>query len=84
MASPVFDSATKPDAGAGLGLERTRALAAQSRLPCVGIGGIDRARAALLRGTGLVGVCVVSAICLAPDPQAMARAIRDAFGPPAG
>ena len=43
--SPAFDTATKPDAGAGLGLDGVRALAAQAGLPCVAIGGIDVARA---------------------------------------
>ena len=82
--SPVFDSATKQDAGAGVGIERLRVLVAQTGLPCVAIGGIDRARAALLRDSGVVGVCVVSAICLASDPQAAARAIHGAFAGPPG
>ena len=77
--SPAFDTATKPDAGAGLGLDGVRALAAQAGLPCVAIGGIDVARATLLRGAGVVGVCVVSAICSAADPQAAARQIYAAF-----
>ena len=77
--SPAFDTATKLDAGAGLGLGGVRALAAQAGLPCVAIGGIDVARAALLRGSGVVGVCVVSAICSAADPQAAAGALYAAF-----
>ena len=77
--SPAFDTATKLDAGAGLGLEGVRTLAAQAGLPGVAIGGIDLARAALLRGTGVVGICVVSAICLAPDPRAAAQALHAAF-----
>ena len=77
--SPAFDTATKVDAGTGLGADRVRTLAAQAGLPSVAIGGIDRERAQLLRGSGLIGVCVVSAICLAADPQAAARAIRTAF-----
>ena len=77
--SPAFDTATKPDAGAGLGLGGVRALAAQAGLPCVAIGGIDVARATLLRGCGVMGVCVVSAICAAADPQAAARRLYAAF-----
>lgn len=80
--SPVFDTATKPDAGAGVGLAGVRTLAALAGLPCVAIGGIDVARAALLRGSGVVGVCVVSAICSAPDPQAAARQLYAAFAGP--
>ena len=59
--------------------DSVRTLAAQADLPCVAIGGIDLARAALLRGTGVVGICVVSAICLAPDPRAAAQALHAAF-----
>lgn len=77
--SPAFDTTTKLDAGTGLGADRVRTLAAQAGLPSVAIGGIDRERARLLRGSGVIGVCVVSAICLAADPQAAAHAIRAAF-----
>lgn len=77
--SPAFDTVTKRDAGAGLGLAGVRTLAAQAGLPCVAIGGIDVARAALLRDSGVAGVCVVSAICSAADPQAAARQIYIAF-----
>lgn len=76
---PVFDTATKADAGAGLGIARVGELAEQARLPAVAIGGINEERAGLLRGSGVVGVCVVSALCLAEDPQATARRIHAAF-----
>ncbi len=80
--SPAFDTATKRDAGSGLGLQGVRQLAGQSALPSVAIGGIDLARAAQLRASGVIGVCVVSAICLAADPQAMARQLHAAFASP--
>ena len=63
----------------GLGLEGVRTLATQAGLPCVAIGGIDETRAARLRGTGVIGICVVSAICSAHDPQAGARQLLAAF-----
>ncbi|HOV18618.1 MAG TPA: thiamine phosphate synthase [Ottowia sp.] len=80
--SPAFDTATKRDAGAGLGVDGVRALATQAGLPCVAIGGIDETRAALLRSTGVIGICVVSAICRAGDPQAAARQLLAAFAGP--
>lgn len=76
---PVFATATKEDAGTALGVERLTALVAQAQLPAVAIGGITVERAALLRGSGVIGVCVVSAICLAADPQASAQALVRAF-----
>lgn len=76
---PVFATATKGDAGAALGLARLAELAAQAGLPAVAIGGITAARAAQVRASGVIGVCVVSAICLAADPEASARALVRAF-----
>lgn len=77
--SPVFATPTKTDAGQGLGLARTRELVADAGLPAVAIGGIKLDNAGQLRATGVVGICVVSALCLAPDPEAHARALYRAF-----
>jgi thiamine-phosphate pyrophosphorylase len=44
----------------------------------VAIGGIDAARAGSV--TGVDGICVVSAICAAPDPEAAARQLRISLG----
>ncbi|MGY1696858.1 MULTISPECIES: thiamine phosphate synthase [unclassified Geodermatophilus] len=76
---PVWTTPTKPDAGTGLGPEGVAALAAEAAaagLRSVAIGGISSDRAALV--TGVDGICVVSAICAAPDPTAAARALREA------
>ena len=52
------------------------ALASQSPLPVVAIGGLDAERARLVRATGAAsGIAVVSAICGAEDPEAAARAL---------
>jgi thiamine-phosphate pyrophosphorylase len=76
---PVWSTPTKPDAGTGLGPGGVAALAAKAAaggLRSVAIGGIDVARAPLV--TGVDGICVVSAVCAAPDPAAAARALREA------
>jgi thiamine-phosphate pyrophosphorylase len=76
---PVWATPTKPDAAPGLGLAATRELAAAARsagLVAVAIGGIDASRAAEVAATGVDGICVVSAVCAAPDPGAAARALR--------
>ncbi len=76
---PVWSTPTKPDAGTGLGPGGVAALAAEAGaggLRSVAIGGIDAARAPQV--TGVDGICVVSAICTAPDPAAAARALREA------
>ncbi len=77
---PVWATPTKPDAGTGLGPGGVAELSAQARaagLRTVAIGGIDAARAASV--TGVDGVCVVSAICTATDPEAAARELRSAL-----
>lgn len=79
---PVHDTTTKAGAPAGIGPERTAALAsiaAEMGLPAVAIGGITADRAPALRDAPLLGICVVSAICTAADPRAAANAIRSAY-----
>jgi thiamine-phosphate pyrophosphorylase len=70
---PVYATATKPDAGAALGVETTARLARLSGRRAVAIGGIDASNAAPLYAAGLEGVAIISAICAAGDP---ARATR--------
>lgn len=81
---PIFATATKPDAAAPLGVAGLAALLRQTSIPAVAIGGIDAACARPLQATGVVGICVVSAICLATDPEASARTLRQAFNPHGG
>jgi thiamine-phosphate pyrophosphorylase len=45
-----------------------RAIARETPLPVVGIGGIHAGNAAEVLDTGAAGVCVVSAVGAAPDP----------------
>lgn len=77
---PVFATGTKSDAGAAIGPERAATLRRRIGLPSVAIGGIQAENAGQLRGTGIDGLAVVSAICSAPDPRAAARDLRTAFG----
>ncbi len=76
---PVWATPTKPEAAAALGPDGVAALAGKAAaggLRSVAIGGISPDRAA--RVTGVDGICVVSAVCAAPDPAAAARALREA------
>jgi thiamine-phosphate pyrophosphorylase len=79
---PVWTTPTKPDAGSALGPDGVRTLAGAAHaagFTTVAIGGIDAGRAAEVAATGVDGVCVVSAVCTAPDPAAAARALRSAI-----
>jgi len=55
---------------------RGRALKQNKNLPVCGIAGIDASNAAAVLGAGADGVAVISALSLAPDPAAAARALR--------
>ncbi len=79
-AGPVFETATKADAGDAIapeGLWRLR-VGMSVQLPIVGIGGITADNAADCIKAGADGVAVVSAIAGAEDPGAAARHLRDA------
>lgn len=76
----VYATGTKADAGAAIGPAGVRELRAQVAMPSVAIGGISARNAPELRGTGVEGIAVVSAIAGADDPTAAARELRAAFG----
>lgn len=76
---PVRATATKPDAAAPLGVEGLAAVRAAAAAPVVAIGGLTAADAAAVRGTGAVGMAVVSAVCRAEDPEAAVRELRAAW-----
>ncbi|MCY4405882.1 MAG: thiamine phosphate synthase [Rhodospirillaceae bacterium] len=61
LLSPVFATASHPEAGA-LGLQRFAAFAQASPLPVYALGGIDRAHANLLRGSGAVGIAGIGGL----------------------
>lgn len=69
-----FPSPTKPNAK-GISLEELTAICTAVNLPVVAIGGITPQNAGQLRGTGIAGLAVVSALFAAPDITAAARAL---------
>jgi thiamine-phosphate pyrophosphorylase len=70
----VFATRTKPEAAPG-GLERVRRISGATRLPVVGIGGINASNARQVLDAGAAGIAVVSAVAAAPDPAAATRAL---------
>ncbi len=81
----VFATATKPEA-VPHGLAGLREISAATRLPVVGIGGINAANARQVLEVGAAGVAVISAVAAAPDPAAATRelvaAVRGTTGAP--
>ncbi len=76
--SPVFATPTKPDHEIPLGLEGVRMLSLAAQVPVIAIGGIDIHNAGKVIRAGARGVCVVSAIMAAPDPEQAARNLKQA------
>ena len=76
---PVWAQTTKADAAEPAGLPGLRDVVVASPWPCVAIGGIDAARAPLIRRQGAAGVAVVSAICGRSDVAAATRLLRSAW-----
>ena len=75
---PIYPTATKRDAAPAMGLTGLATVRAQTGLPLVAIGGIDRANAAATIRAGADGIAVVSAICTGDDPRAAAQELADA------
>lgn len=70
---PVFGTASKPDAGAAIGLDTVRRRVELAGVPSIGIGGIDAGNVGLVIAAGAVGVAVVSAVLHADDPAEATR-----------
>ena len=68
LLAPVFATASHPDARA-LGPHRFAALANASPLPVYALGGIARARARLLLGTGAVGIAGIGGLIPREAPR---------------
>jgi thiamine-phosphate pyrophosphorylase len=76
---PFAATATKADAGRPVGPDGLAAVAKQTMLPLVAIGGIDSRNAAEAVRAGGDGIAVVSAIMAANEPEAASRALRAAI-----
>jgi thiamine-phosphate pyrophosphorylase len=77
----VYATLSKAQKSPPMGPEGLARIAAALRrraptLPVVGIAGIDISNAAAVIAAGADGVAVISALSLAPDPKAAARALR--------
>ncbi len=71
-ASPIFSTPTKLDTKSPWGIEGIKKLKSISKLPIIGIGGINLENAESLMNAGLSGVAVVSAIINADNPKQIA------------
>jgi thiamine-phosphate diphosphorylase len=72
----VWATPTKAEAEP-VGLEGLREIVGSTALPVVGIGGIHVGNAREVLDAGAAGICVVSAVGAAPDPERATRALAD-------
>ena len=76
---PVWESSSKADAGAAIGLQGlARLLRLADGVPAVAIGGVSPETAESAIRTGAAGVAVIRAVFGAPDPELAAAAMRRA------
>lgn len=75
----IRPTTTKPDHPPALGIEGFQHLTAISPVPTVAIGGVREDDIADLRAAGAAGVCFVSALCAADNPDEVARSMAHAW-----
>jgi thiamine-phosphate pyrophosphorylase len=75
---PAYPTPLKPEKPA-IGPAAIAAIAAAVQVPVFAIGGVERRRLRELRAAGLGRVCVIRALAEAADPEAEARATREAL-----
>jgi thiamine-phosphate pyrophosphorylase len=75
---PAYETPLKAEKRV-IGPSGVAAVAAAVRLPVFAIGGVDRSRLPELRAAGLTRVCAIRALGEAADPEAEARAWKEAL-----
>ncbi len=73
----VYGTATKADAGAAIGVERLKDIAAAVSIPVVAIGGIQTHNISAVIQTGVQGVAVISAVVSQPDVEEATRKLLE-------
>jgi thiamine-phosphate pyrophosphorylase len=74
--SPTFSTASKGNAGPGLGLGRLREICRAVSIPVIAIGGINRQNVRDVIAAGADGIAVISAVVASPDITAAARELK--------
>jgi thiamine-phosphate pyrophosphorylase len=75
----VFATASKRDPDPVVGLAGLAAVVVAVSIPVVAIGGIGLDNAAAVAATGVRMAAVISALCAAADPCAVARTLHAVF-----
>ena len=77
--SPIFQTATKPDAGKPAGISLIEDIRAIVNIPLIAIGGIDHSNAIDVIRVGADGLCAISSVVAKEDVSAEIKKFQDSF-----
>jgi thiamine-phosphate pyrophosphorylase len=77
--SPIFQTATKPDAGKPAGITLIEEIRACVDIPLIAIGGIDHSNAIDVIRAGADGLCAISSVVAKEDVTAEIKKFQDSF-----
>ena len=77
--SPIYQTATKADAGKPVGIARIEEIRARVEIPLIAIGGINLANAPQVVDAGADGLCAISAVVAREDVSAEIRKFQGLF-----
>jgi thiamine-phosphate pyrophosphorylase len=81
---PFFASSSKPGYGPVLGLSDLAAIAAETGIPILALGGVSPENAAECLAAGAAGIAIMGSVMRAPDPGAEVHRLLAAIGVAAG
>jgi thiamine-phosphate pyrophosphorylase len=77
--SPIFQTATKSDAGKPAGISLIEEIRAHVDIPLIAIGGINHSNAECVIKAGADGLCAISCVVAKEDVRAEIRKFQDLF-----
>lgn len=77
--SPIFQTATKPDAGKPAGIKLIEEIRAQVKLPLIAIGGINHSNAGEVVRAGADGLCAISCVVAKESVRDEILKLQDIF-----
>jgi thiamine-phosphate pyrophosphorylase len=77
--SPIFQTATKPDAGKPAGISLIEEIRATVDIPLIAIGGIDHSNAIDVIRAGADGLCAISSVVAKEDVKDEIKKFQDSF-----
>ncbi len=77
--SPIFKTATKPDAGKPAGITLIEEIRKEVDIPLIAIGGINHSNAPEVIRAGADGICAISCVVASDDVAAQIKRFQDLF-----